>query len=355
MAENSNVPGRKADRSIFFPLLIIFVGIILLLSNLNFLPGNGWDILIRFWPIFFVFGGVDDLLNLKWPGAIINVGVGTILILANFGYFSLSTWQIITNFWPILIIGIGLNIIFRGRSMIGSIAGIGLAILLVLGLLWFVYQAPSTKESVSHPISYEVGDVKQAELNIKPLVGYLTLGKADSTELLINGEIITSNNENLRIESEIIGQSQKISLSTTGEVVLPSNQMNNKSSWDIFLNPNMTFDINIDQIFGNQTLTLTGLDIKDLQSKLVIGSMYISLPEIENLNVNLECVIGEMIIVIPEGIPVTIDLDSGITGVSVGDGFIREGDKIYSKTSDKNGGYVLKVDLPIGSLKVMNP
>lgn len=83
--------------------------------------------------------------------------------------------------------------------------------------------------------------------------------------------------------------------------------------------------------------------------------MYITLPEIENLNVNLECVIGEMIIVIPEGIPVTIDLDFGITGVSVGDGFIREGDKIYSKTSDKNGGYVLKVDLPIGSLKVMNP
>lgn len=262
MAENSNVPGRKADRSIFFPLLIIFVGIILLLSNLNFLPGNGWDILIRFWPIFFVFGGVDDLLNLKWPGAIINVGVGTILILANFGYFSLSTWQIITNFWPILIIGIGLNIIFRGRSMIGSIAGIGLAFLLVLGLLWFVYQAPSTKEFVSHPISYEVGDVKQAELNIKPLVGYLTLGKADSTELLINGEIITSNNENLRIESEMIGQSQKISLSTTGEVVLPSNQMNNKSSWDIFLNPNMTFDINIDQIFGNQTLTFNRIRYK---------------------------------------------------------------------------------------------
>lgn len=355
MAENSNIPGRKADRSIFFPLLIIFVGVVLLLSNLNLVPGSGWDILIRFWPIFFVFGGIDDLLNRKWTGAIVSFGIGSILILANFGFFSLSTWQIIVNFWPILVIGIGLDIIFRGRSIVGSIIGIGIAILLVVGLLYLLFQSPSTKETVTHPLSYEVGDVKRVELHIEPLVGYLNLGKADSTDLLLDGEIISSTTENLSIESKMIGQTQNISLSSTGQVVWPSNQFINASPWEIFLNPNVPFDINIDQIIGNQTLLLTGLDIRDLESKLVIGSMHITLPDTENLNANLDCVIGEMVIVIPEGISVTIELNSGMTGVSVDEGFVRDGDKIYSKTSDPNGGYVLKVDIPIGSLKVKNP
>ena len=355
MSENSNYTGGKSDRSIFFPLLIIFIGVILLLTNLNLIPGNGWNLIVRFWPIIFVFGGIDDLINRKWTGAIINFGVGSILILANFGFFSMSTWQIILNFWPILIVAIGLEIIFRGRSIVGSLMGVGFSILLVLGLFWFAMQGPLTKDAISHPISYEMENIQQAELNIKPLVGKLTIDSGDFTNQLIKGEILASNNEEIKIESELSGQTQKFSISTSGNVILPSKNLNNGFPWDLSLNTNVPFSINIEQIIGIQNLLLTGLDIENLDTKLVIGTMEVTLPETDKLTAELECIIGEMVIIVPEGIPLTIHLDSGMTGVSLGDGFVREGDVIYSKHSRSNQGYVLNVNLPLGSLQVYNP
>lgn len=355
MSENTKFTYRRSDRSIFFPLLIIFIGVILLLSNLNLIPGNGWNLIVRFWPIIFVFGGIDDLLNHKWTGAIINFGIGSILILANFGFFSMSTWQIIMNFWPIIIVAIGLEIIFRGRSVVGSLIGVGFSILLVMGLFWFALQGPLTKDAVSHPINYEVGNVKQAELEIKPMVGKLTIGAGDFTNQLMDGEILTSNNEDIKVESEISGQTQKISISTSGNVYLPSNNMNNGFPWNLLLNANMPFSINIEQIIGIQNLSLTDLDIQNLDSKLVIGTMEVTLPENDEFSADLECIIGEMVIIVPEGTPLTIHLDSGMTGVSLGDGFVREGDVIYSKNSKINQGYVLNINLPLGSLQVDHP
>ena len=356
MAENSNKPGRRADRSIFFPLLIIFSGILLLLSNLNLISGDFWSLIIRFWPIFFVIGGIDDLLNRKWTGAIINFGIGSILILANFGLLSMTTWQIIMNYWPILVIGIGLDIIFRGRSVVGSLVGVGLAIVLVLGLFWFAFRGTSTNEAISQPIRFELGNIKQAELNIKPLAGKLNLNKADSNNQLLEGEIFSANHEDLSIESELNGQTQKISISSPQMIVIPSKNMNNNSAWELFLNTDVPFLINIEQVFGVQELMLTGLNIQDLESNLVMGTMHITLPDIENLNGSLECIIGEVVIVVPEGLSVTIELNSGMTGVTLGEGFTREGDKIYSmKSNDNEDSVLLSVNLPMGSLKVMHP
>jgi hypothetical protein len=355
MTENSKDFTRRSDHSIFFPLLIIFIGVIILLSNLKLIPGNGFDLILRYWPIFFIFSGFDDLLNRKWTGAIIDFGIGSILILANLGFFSMSTWQIIMNFWPILIIGIGLDIIFRGRSVVSSLIGVGLAILLMLALFWFVFQGNTTKEAISHPIRYELGDIKKVELNIKPLAEKLIISKTNSDELSIDGKIYTLNTENLTIESETNDQIQKILISNSWVNRLPLKNMNKDSLWDLFLNANVPYSINIDQVFGVQNLKLTGLNIQDLQSNLVMGSMEIILPEIEDLNANLECIIGEVVIIIPEGLPVTIKLNSGMTGVSVGDGFIREGNTIYSKHSTINQGIVLNVNLPMGFLKVIHP
>jgi len=355
MSENTKYTVGKSDRSIFFPLLIIFIGVIILLSNLNFIPGNGWNLIVRFWPIIFVFGGFDDLLNRKWSGAIINFGVGSLLILANFGYLSMTTWQIIINFWPILIVALGLEIIFRGRSIVGSLIGVGLSILLVLGLFWFASQGSRTKDAVSHPVSYEVENIKRAELNIKPLVGNLTIDSGDFTNQLIEGEIFASNNEEIKIESELSDQTQKISIFTSGNVIVPSKNMNNGFPWELSLNTNVPFSIDIEQIIGIQKLLLNELDIQNLNTTLVIGTMEVTLPDTDKLTADLECIIGEMVIIVPEGIPLTINLDSGITGVSLGDGFVREGDVIYSKHSRINQGYVLNVNLPIGSLKIVNP
>lgn len=355
MSENTKYTIRKSDRSIFFPLLIIFIGVILLLSNLNLIPGNGWNLIVRFWPIIFIFGGIDDLLNQKWTGAIINFGVGSILILANFGFFSMSTWQIIMNFWPIIIVAIGLEIIFRGRSVVGSLIGVTFSILLVLGLFWFLFQSPSPKNVESSPINFELKNVDLVDLNLEPLVGSLSINPNSSSNQILSGQIFSPNHDEIIIDSNLTGGVQTISISTEGNVIFPTTNMYSSYTWDLALNSEVPFKIKIEQILGSQTLFLQEIKIKDFISKVVIGTMEVTLPETEVFAGNLECVIGEMVIKVPQDIPVTFNIDTGITTISFDDNFVREGDVIYTKNSKGNTDYVIDINLPIGALKIVNP
>jgi hypothetical protein len=357
MSENLERKYSRRNRSIFFPLLIIFIGVVLLLSNFGIIP-DGWVLLLRFWPIFFIFGGLDDLVNRKWTGAVINVGLGTILILANFGFFSMSTWQIILNFWPVLIIALGLEVIFKGRSAIGSIIGVAFSTLLILGIIWFALQGPLTKEAVSTPISYEVNDVEAVELNMKSLVANMNLETSEIPNKLIEGKISTSENENLEVSSSFVEANsvQRIQISTDGNVIFPSRNMNVGFPWDLKLSSEIPFTLKIEQVFGLQKFYLRDLMLESIDTQLVMGTVEVQLPDAIENGGKLECVIGEMTIIVPEDMALEIQLDTGITGVNLGEGFIREGDSIYSKAAKRDGkDQLLVVNLPIGSLVVKNP
>jgi len=355
MSENTKQIKKYGDRSIFFPLLIIFAGVILLLSNLNLIPGNGWSLISRFWPIIFIFGGIDDLLNRKWTGAVINFGIGAILTMANFGAFAFSTWQIIANFWPIIIVAIGLEILFRGRSLLPSLLGVGIATLLMAGLFLFVLQGPKIQNLNSTPVSFELNKIEKVDLELKPLVGKLLLNSKTSKDQLIQGEIFSSGTEVIRIDSKLTNNVQKITIASSGNVTLPSRNANNGFPWELELNPDIPYFLNIEQIIGSQKLQLSGLELEELNSKLVIGSMEITLPDIENLSGNLECIIGELVIIVPEDLPVRFKIDSGMTGISFSDNFIREGDVIYSKNAKPNLAEQININIPMGSLNIKNP
>ena len=355
MEDSSNSPKLRKETSIFFPLLLIFIGLIILFSNLKIFPVDGWTFLIRIWPIIFIFGSFDDLLNRKWIGAVINFGIGTILIMANFGFFPMTTWQIIMNFWPVLLIALGLDIIFKRQSIIPTLIGVIMSLLLLLGLSWFIIQGPLSKEAVSSTINYESIDAEKINLSINTIVSNLSISDNKESDAVVSGEIFLANSEKLNEELNMQGNIQEISLTTSGNVAFPARNMNDGFPWKLALNPETPFNINIKQVIGLQRLDLANLLVDEINSELVIGKMEVVLPDAKIINVNFECIIGEIVLVIPEYIPVTIYLDSGITGVSVGEGFIREGDVIYSKQSRVNEGYILNVNLPIGSLKVINP
>ena len=357
MSENLEQKKYRHHRSIFFPLLIIFIGVLLLLFNFGFLP-NGWSVLLRFWPVLFIFSGLDDLVNQKWTGAVFNVGLGAILVLANFGFFSMSSWQIIVNFWPVLIIAIGMEIIFRGRSAIGSVIGVAFSVLVILGIIWFAMQGPLVKEAESTPITYELKNVQEVDLNLKPLVANMKLETSLMPDQIIDGEIFTSEKENLSVNTSFVesNQIQRIQIASEGNVVFPSKNMNNGYPWDLKLSSEVPFTLKIEQVFGIQKLSLQDLILESIDSQLVIGSMEVQLPDNMENNGKLECVIGELVLIVPDDMALKIQIDTGITGVSLDDGFVREGDFIYSKAAKRNNqDQLLIVNLPIGSLQVKNP
>ncbi|RIK28496.1 MAG: cell wall-active antibiotics response protein, partial [Chloroflexi bacterium] len=54
-------------------------------------------------------------------GPILLIGLGILLLLSNLGVLTVNVWQMLFRFWPVILIAVGLDILFGRRSGIGAI------------------------------------------------------------------------------------------------------------------------------------------------------------------------------------------------------------------------------------------
>ncbi len=353
--KENNIRQLPRKRSIFFPLLLILLGLIFLLSNMNLLPGDAKTLILRFWPLLFVLGGVEDLFNSKWVGAVLNVGIGIILLLANLGYFPWSAWQMIWKLWPVFIIALGLEIAFHGQSLIGSLIGVTLSVIIVAAILWFALNSSIVGIGTSQSIQYDLMNAKQAEIMLKPAISNLEIKGGSMNQQLLQGEVSLAKEEMLRQDYQVVEGVGKLNLSSEGTVVFPSRTTNNGFPWILKINDDLLMNLEVDQGVGQQKLDLSRLNLPDFKINLGVGSMEIILPAEEAFNGKIECGIGEMIVRVPKGISLKIKLDSAISSTEFPDNYSKQGEWIYSPgaESDVNAS-MLEISNPIGSIKILS-
>src|SRR5512135_3639917 len=80
-------------------------------------------------------------VRLFWP--IILIGVGSILLLTNMGVIKGNPWTIIFQLWPMLLIALGLEILFGGSTGGRAIVSALLGLALVGGILWVLIAQPA--------------------------------------------------------------------------------------------------------------------------------------------------------------------------------------------------------------------
>jgi len=90
---------------------VIFLGVSLLLQQFN-IPGLK-NIISLFWPSLLIFVGIYFLVTIprRVLLGIFLLMVGAILVLSHFLNLNISIW----NFWPLVLIAIGFNVIFGYR------------------------------------------------------------------------------------------------------------------------------------------------------------------------------------------------------------------------------------------------
>lgn len=271
-----------------------------------------------------------------WP--VLLIGVGVLFLLDNLNVINFDFWYAASRLWPVVLIAIGLDMLIGRRSwLISLFIGVITVGMLVAGLFW-LGAGGGRGEPISETISRSLEGADAGAIVIDFPVGELHLDALpSSSDELISGQVNLPG-DGFRIEQsyEVDNGVARFELQTEGSGG-PSDLMQMRGDdwrWELHLTPNVPLDLTISTGVGQSNLDLRQLNLSNLEVDSGVGETRISLPGEGQLAARIEGGIGEVVVEIPEGVAARITGDTGIGEMDIDDDFVREGDAYVSGNYD---------------------
>lgn len=301
--------------------------------------------------------------NLFFP--IVLVGLGIILLLSNMGLLAVDPLPLLWRFWPVLLIVFGLDILLRHSGVSGmvssALAGIA-ALALLIGLLFLnqanplVFNFPEWQ--VGSPlnttqIAAPLADSKSAAVRLELGSGEGTLSALTDSANLVEGQIRSVNVVN---QINRNGDRANIVIGTHDEfwnALLTARP----PFAHLRLNPAVEYDLTTDFGSGSYNLDLTNLKLHTLDMQVGSGNILVTLPNAVLTPVRLEMGSGSVHVKLPSGVPVRIEarVDSGSLNVrNVPQVSQNDHNRVYETPGfSQNGTYLLlQIEEGSGSINI---
>lgn len=286
--------------------------------------------------------------SLFWP--VMLVGVGVVWLLVNLGVVSGAGLAGVAQLWPLLLVGIGLDLLFGHRSpLLGGLMGaltVGIAVVLILLAPAFGWakggevQSGRFREPVGTAATASVRlDLSSAETRVYALSDSPDLVDAD---LRYRGEI-----EFLVQESTgALGPLKTVSLrqKSTPAGWFTWIGSSEQESWSIGLSPSLPLDLSVEGGSGSATLKLEGLELTAFRLDVGSGSVDIQLPASSGrYAATLESGSGSARLSMAAGASVSLGVDVGSGSV-----VLAQGDDSDLEATVRGGSGSLRVEVPAG-------
>lgn len=316
MNQAQTIPTRHHNPNIFLPIVLIGVGVILLLYNLNLLAVDPVPLLLRMWPLIFVVIGLDILL--RWSGftglvvsGILGLGVVALFVIllfiaqANPNLFNFAGWA------PVM----------QLRS-----------------------------ETVSHPL----GNVASAEVALEFNNGDGSVRTLSGSGNLIEGEMHGANIVNQMTQS---GDRAQVRISSGGGLYIGSISGDQTQYAHLRLNPTVPYDLRMQTNSGSSNLDLTDLNLRSLTVSVGSGSSTIILPHAGQYHGTVSVTSGSARIRVPSGMAVRVEYNArsgslnarSLHRVSGGE----ESGVFETQGFNESGPYaILRADITSGSITI---
>lgn len=298
--------------------------------------------------------------SLFWP--IILIGLGVLFLLNNLGIVSWNTWNLIWRFWPLVLVAVGLDLLIGGRSALGAILSALVALALVAAIavgVFFADQLPvlsrfnAEDDWQTAQVEYALDpDFQSAEVYIDwtSLPGQLSALEDDA--YLIQGELAYQGELEFNVDD--LGSTAAVTLdsywngSWTGFTTSPN------TKWDIGLTPEIPLDLTLDSGSGSCNFDLSGLLLEKLFVDSGSGSISLSLPAEQSFSFKLDSGSGSLRIDIPEDTGMRVRLDSGSGSFNPGNDFHqvsgeRNDDGIWESDNYDRADYTIEMTIDQGS------
>lgn len=258
--------------------------------------------------------------SLFWP--ILLVGVGIVWLLSNLGLIQTISLGSILRFWPIVLIVFGLDMLFSRRyPWVGAVVGL-LAVAGVVGLLMFGPQIgiATNTETKSETFSTPLEGVKTAEYDLDTSSSPVVITALDDNKSdLISADVTYRG----IMRFDVNGSDHttvRMSEYTDNTSWLNWDFSFDNLRWDIGLSPEVPSEIILNGGSGAITMDLSGLQLTSLQTDLGSGASTITLPQSQDAyTVEVESGSGSVTLNVPDKASLTLTLDtaSGATNVII--------------------------------------
>jgi hypothetical protein len=337
---------QRENRNYFGPFLLIAIGLLFLASNLGVIPGNGWDVIWRLWPVLLIIGGLNDLIRregIAWP--ILLIGAGVFFLLNNFGPRVWISWSQLIQLWPVLLIAAGIDILFRGESVWMTVMGVVLTVVLIGGAVWVVREGFQVAADYGQ-IREEYGDeIEEAAVELDLGAGEFLLGTLERTGTLVIGNITPDQKE-----SELSSTGDQIMYLLKNDV---PDFFPHTARWELDLTGELPVDLRLNNGVGEMILSLEGADLTDLDVNQGVGRLVVHLPDDEIDNVKIKQAVGVIYIQLPKGARIAIDAQNGLSKVNFPSDFeLEDGYYVNPGTTRSNADLVIVVEQAIGLVNI---
>ena len=354
LPEENNRHERKR-RGLFFPLLLLSAGVLLLLSNFGYIQGGFWGFVETYWPALLILAGLDGLIKGEGITASLFIaGVGGLLLAGNLGFATISAWDMLTKGWPLILVGIGIDIILGRHTIARAVVGIFMALLLIGGMFWLAdLSFPGSVRSMDFTQPYQ--DESSLKLTVERIAGRVVVDAAKpGDELLLNGEFNLLKNEKMEPSVEQESDSAEISFNSGKNTFPGAIWPSQNSSWKIKVHPEPELTLDTEVAMGETRLDLRGLTVKDVDCEHAMGRSDVYTSNTKDATYHVSGAMGEIVIRVPKGAAVTVSVNNAIGAVSFPDDFSRENGDYTSPAYNENESAIkITVDLPIGAVRIV--
>lgn len=255
--------------------------------------------------------------SLFWP--IILIGVGVIWLLGNIGAIAAFDLPVLFHLWPILLVFVGLDILAGRRSpLVGAVLG-GLALALVVFFLVGGRQLglSSNVQIKTEKFTAPVGQATSASVLLALSDSPTTISALTNSSNLIEADLTYIGSINFRATGT---QRKVVSLARNEADFLLFSPLYWDASlnWKVYLNPRIPTDLNINGGSGESLVDLSRLELTSLKASMGSGASAFTVPaggpapRVQAMGGS-----GSMDWTIPSGAAVELHLSGGSGSINV--------------------------------------
>lgn len=263
--------------------------------------------------------------SLFWP--IILIAIGVIWLLGNMGVISSANLIVLLRLWPLILIVVGLDLLFGRRSPgIGALIGIGTVVVLVALMLVgpsIGLGAPNLDVQTDN-YSEPRGDATSARVELDLSVGKTTIQALTDSPNLFTAEVSHvgtmeftaegQTDKTIRLRQDTTGTDFFGGVGFLSALFDPQQEL----SWNVGLSPNVPIALTIHAGAGDSNFDLRQVDLSALDVNVGVGKINLDLPATEtSYNASLNGGVGEVAITIADNAALNLSIDGGVGSFTI--------------------------------------